>query len=62
MILKFKATVGGDIPYMGYVEVNLKIPEIKAFNENVLMLVKEDITYAQHVPIQLGTLHICYPW
>ena len=43
---------------MGYVKVNLKIPEIKAFNEGVLMLVIEDSTYAQHVPIQLGMLHI----
>ena len=32
---------------MGYVEVNLKIPEIKAFNEDMLMLVIEDSAYAQ---------------
>ena len=32
---------------MGYVEVNLKIPEIKVFNETVLMLVIEDSAYAQ---------------
>ena len=57
-ILRFEATGGGDIPYMGYVEVNLKILEIKAFNEDVLMLVIEDGTYAQCVPIQIGTLHI----
>ena len=43
---------------MGYIEVTLKIPEIKAFNEDVLMLVIEDSTYAQHVPIQLGMLNI----
>ena len=43
---------------MGYVEVNPKIPEIKAFNEDLLMLVIEDSTYAQWVQIQLGTLHI----
>ena len=43
---------------MGYVEVNLKIPEIKAFNQDVLMLVIEDSTYTQQVPIQQGTLHI----
>ena len=46
-ILNFETTGGGDIPFMGYVEVNFKIPEIKAFNENVLMLVIEDSTYAQ---------------
>ena len=57
-ILKIEATGGGDIPYMGYVEVNLKIPEIKAFNEDVLILMIEDSTNVQHVPIQLGMLHI----
>ena len=57
-ILKFEAKGGRKIPYMGYIEVNLKIPEIKAFNEDVLMLVIEDSAYAQCVPIQLGTLHI----
>ena len=31
---------------MGYVDVNLKIPEIKAFNEDMLMLVMEDSAYA----------------
>ena len=43
---------------MGYVEVNLKIPKIKAFNKDVLMLVIEDSTYAQCVPIQLGMLRV----
>ena len=32
---------------MGYVEVNLKIPEIKTFNEDMLMLVIKDSAYAQ---------------
>ena len=36
-ILKFETTGGGDIPYMGYVEVNLKIPKIKAFNEDLCL-------------------------
>ena len=57
-ILKFETGGGGDIPFMGYVKVNLKIPEIKAFNEDTLMLVIEDRLYAQCIPIQLGTLHI----
>ena len=43
---------------MGYIEVNLKIPEIKAFNVDVLMLVIEDGLFVQCVPIQLGMLHI----
>ena len=45
-------------PIMGYVEVNHKIPEIKAFNEDMFMLVIEDSVYSQQGPIQLGTLHI----
>ena len=31
-IIKFETTHEGDIPYMGYVETNLKIPEVKAFD------------------------------
>ena len=46
-ILKFETTGEGDIPYTGHVEVNLKIPEIKAFNEDVLILVIEDSAYGQ---------------
>ena len=47
-ILKFETTTGGvDIPYTGYVEFNLKNPEIKAFNEDMLIFVIEDSTYAQ---------------
>ena len=43
---------------MGYVETNLKIPEIRAFDEDIVMLVIENSDYAQWIPIQLGTLHI----
>ena len=43
---------------MGYVEVNLKILEIKGFTEDLLMLVIEDSTYPQYVSLQLGMLHI----
>ena len=46
-ILKFETTGGGDIPYMHYVETNLKLPEIKAFDEDILMLVIENSEYAQ---------------
>ena len=41
-ILKFETTCGGDIPFMGYVEVNLKIPEIKAYDKDVLMLISKN--------------------
>ena len=43
---------------MGYVETNLKIPEVKALGKDILMLVIENSEYAQRVPIQLEMLHI----
>ena len=42
---------------MGYVEVNLKISELKAFIKDMLVPMMEDRAYAQ-VPIQLVTLHM----
>ena len=50
--------MGVDVPYLGYTEVNLQIPEIKNFIEDVLMLVYPDSKYSQKVPVVLGTLHI----
>ena len=46
------------MPYLGYVQVHLKIPEIKAFDLDVLLLIVPDSTHTQHTPIMLGTLHI----
>ena len=46
------------IPYIGYVEVNLKIPEIQAYNEDVLMMVMDDSRYCDIVPFAIGTIHI----
>ena len=48
----------GRIPYHGYVEVKIEIPEITAFKEDVLMMVIDDDEYGKGVPIQVGTLHI----
>ena len=57
-LLRIEGTGGGKVPYMGYVETLLEIPEILDFKEYVLMLVIEDSEYGNRVPIQLGTLHI----
>ena len=46
------------MPYLGYVEAHLKIPEIKAFDLDVLLLIVPDSAYTQYTPITLGTLHI----
>ena len=46
-IMKFETIGRGDIPYLGYVETNLNIPEVKAFDEDIFMLVIENSEYAQ---------------
>ena len=46
------------MPYLGYVEACLKIPEIKAFDLDVPLLIVPDSVHTQHNPITLGTLHI----
>ena len=57
-LLRIEGTGGGKVPYRGYVETLLEIPEIPDFKEHVLMLVIENSEYGERVPIQLGTLHI----
>ena len=57
-ILDVEATGGGAVPYHGYVKCRLKLPQIKKFDVDVLMLVIDDSAYRMRVPIQIGTLHI----
>ena len=57
-LLKIEGTGGGCVPYKGYVEVLLEVPEVPKFKEYVLMLVVKDSEYGNRVPLQLGTLHI----
>ena len=46
------------MPYLGYVESHLKIPETKAFDLDVLLLIVPDSAHTQHTPITLGMPHI----
>ena len=39
-------------------EVHLKIPKVKAFDQDVLLLILPDSAHTQCTPIILGTLHI----
>ena len=39
-------------------EVHLEIPEVKAFDQDVLLLIVPNSTHTQSTPITLGTLHI----
>ena len=55
--LDIEVTGGGQVPYHGYVECQLKLPDIEKFDLDVLMLVVDDSPYGMRVPIQIGTLH-----
>ena len=57
-LLDIEGTGGSLVPYYGYVELRLKIPQIKKFDLDVLMLVIDDSPYGARVPVQIGTLHI----
>ena len=49
---------GIEVPYLGYVEATLQIPEVEAFTEDCLFLVVPNHNYGKRVPIMIGTLHI----
>ena len=49
---------GVEVPYIGYIEACLKIPEVSAFEEDCLFLVVPDHWYGYRVPVTVGTLHI----
>ena len=57
-ILQIQGSGGLNVPYLGYVETHLRIPEIKAVDHDVLLLIVLDSVHTQHTPITLGTLHI----
>ena len=56
--MQIEGSGGLDVHYLGYVETHLGIPEIKAFDNDVLLLIVSDSAHMMHTPITLGTLHI----
>ena len=46
---------GAAIPYLGFMEVNLQIPEIKNYNGDVLLLLIPTTTYFKMVPVMVGS-------
>ena len=54
-LLELEGTGGAAIPYLGFVEVNLKIPGIRNYNEDVLLLVIPTMTYSKMVPVVVGS-------
>ena len=57
-LLDLELTGGGQVPYDGYVEVRLQIPNMQAFDLDVLMLVIPESEYSKSVPVTIGTLHM----
>ena len=54
-LLELEAMGGVAIPYFGFVEVNLQIPGIRNYNEDVLLLVIPTTTYSKTVPVMVDT-------
>ena len=56
-LLGLEGANGGNVPYTGFVELHLEIPEVSKFKQDVLMLVMPSTNYNQMVPVTIGTLH-----
>ena len=52
-LLELEDTEGCTILYLGYIEVNLQIPGIKSYNEDVLLLVILTMTYSEKVLVMV---------
>ena len=54
-LLELEKTGGAAIPYLRFVEVNLQIPGIRGYNEDVLLLAIPTMAYAEEVPVMVGS-------
>ena len=57
-LLELEGTRGSSLPYLGYVEVNLQIPGMKGYNEDILLLVIPTMTYSEKVLVMVGSVII----
>ena len=54
-MLTVEGAGGHQLPYLGYVEVDLYLKEMEEPVQRVIMLVVPDTAYHQHVPVLIGT-------
>ena len=54
-LLELEGTGGAAIPYLRFVEVNLQIPGVRRYNEDVLLLAIPTMTYSERVPVMVGS-------
>ena len=54
-LLELEGTGDSAIPYCGFMEVNLQIPGIQCYNEDMLLLVLPTTTYSKMVLVMVGS-------
>ena len=54
-LLELEGTGGAAIPYLGFVEVNLQIPGVRRYKEDVLLLAIPTMTYSERVLVVVGS-------
>ena len=54
-LLELEGMGGSAIPYLGYVKINVQIPGINNYNEDVLLLAISATTYSKKVPVMVGS-------
>ena len=54
-LLELESTGISTIPCLGYIEVNLQIPGIKGYNQDILLLVILTMTYSKNVSVMVGS-------
>ena len=57
-LLDIEGSAGSQVPYLGYTELRLDIPEIAKFDHDVLMMVYPNSIYSHRIPAVIETLHI----
>ena len=57
-MLQIEGSGGLEVPCLGYMETHLRVPEVKSFDTDVLLLRVPDSAHTTQTPIILGTLHI----
>ena len=54
-VLHLKGMGNISIPYKGYIEANITVPDLPQYNEDMLFLVISDYKHGERVPVQIGT-------
>ena len=57
-LLDFEGFGGVEVPYIGYTQLQLKIPGVKDYDKDILVFIQKDSKYSEQDPVVLGTLHI----